>query len=106
VEQAYHGNWDCMNDMLGDFQIDKEVLKGAKVLFAWYEYEDYSGSAFVLFQRNRKLYEVNGGHCSCYGLEGQWEEEETNVAAVLRRKHFGVNVDTVKALVELLKSQQ
>lgn len=31
------------------------------------------------------LYEVNGSHCSCYGLEGQWEEEETTVEALAYR---------------------
>lgn len=50
--------------------------KGKKVLFASYSYQDYSGDAFVLFCENGKLFEVNGSHCSCYGLEGQWTPEE------------------------------
>lgn len=52
-----------------EYKIDKE---GKKILFASYGYENYSGDAFVLFEENGELYEVNGGHCSCYGLEGQW----------------------------------
>lgn len=55
------------------------------ILFATYSYQDYSGDAFVLFERDGKLFEVNGSHCSCYGLEGQFEPEETSVEALAHR---------------------
>lgn len=51
-------------------------LKGVNLLFSYYSYENYEGSAFVLFEKEGKLYEVNGSHCSCYGLENQWSPEE------------------------------
>lgn len=60
-----------------------------EVLLASYTYEDYEGDAFVLFRKGDKLYEVSGGHCSCYGLEGQWEPEETNVESLLHRVKEG-----------------
>ncbi len=82
----YLGIFGCKEDVEREFQLDNKELEGAKVLYASYEYEDYSGSAFVLFERNGKLYEVNGSHCSCYGLEGQWEPEETFVEAIDRRQ--------------------
>jgi hypothetical protein len=50
--------------------------KDINILFASYGTDNYSGDAWVLFEQNGKLYEVNGGHCSCYGLEGQWEPDE------------------------------
>ena len=28
---------------------------------------------------------MNGSHCSCYGLEGQWEPEETDLEAIRHR---------------------
>lgn len=59
------------------------------MLFASYEYADYAGDAFVLFRKDGKLYEVNGGHCSCYGLEGQWEPEETTIEALEHRLKEG-----------------
>lgn len=82
--------------MLGDFGITEQEagLVGATILLATYTYEDYSGSAYVLFQRDGKLYEVHGSHCSCFGLSetdyygnstSQWDPEETTVKAVLRR---------------------
>ena len=39
----------------------------------------------MLFRKDGKLYEVNGSHCSCYALEGQWEPEETTVEALRHR---------------------
>ena len=69
-------------DIAGWFSEDVEVLKGAKILFAEYYTGNYEGSAFVLFSRHGKLYEVHGSHCSCYGLENQWNEEETSVESL------------------------
>jgi hypothetical protein len=39
-----------------------------------------SSSFFLMYKKDDgKLYENYGGHCSCYGFEGQWEPEETSV---------------------------
>ncbi len=59
------------------------------VHYAYYQYRDYSGSALVLFSQGDKLYEVNGSHCSCYGLEGQWSPEETTVESLKFRLENG-----------------
>lgn len=56
-----------------------------EVLLAAYDIDGYEGDAFVLFQRDGKLYEVHGGHCSCYGLEDQWTPEETTWEALAMR---------------------
>lgn len=92
----YLNDWKDSGEagMLGDFGIDKSALDGADVLLASYTYEDYSGHAFVLFRREGKLFEVNGSHCSCYGLaeqdysgddRTQWEPEETSKEALEKR---------------------
>jgi hypothetical protein len=80
----YQDGWGSVEDMCADFCIDASELKGAKVLYALREYGDYCGSCFVLFKRDGKLYDVNGSHCSCYGLEDQWSPEETSVEALYR----------------------
>lgn len=72
-----------------DFEIDDAVLEGAEILLAYYSCADWSGEAFVLFRRDGKLYEVNGSHCSCYGLENQWEPEETSMEALRYRLDNG-----------------
>lgn len=71
--------------------MDDTVMKdgakdGVHILFASYTYEDYSGNAFVLFEKDGQLYEVNGSHCSCWGLtEGQWEPEMVNLEELNHR---------------------
>lgn len=61
-----------------NFEIPESSLDDATLLYASYTQEDYSGNALVVFERDGKPFLVSGGHCSCYGLEGQWEPEETN----------------------------
>ena len=68
-----------------DWRIDINELDDCEIIFHDYAYGDYCGSAFTLFMKNGILYECNGGHCSCYGLEGQWDPEETSVEALKKR---------------------
>lgn len=85
--------------MKTDFNIDESYLDGVEILLASYTYEDYEGEAFVLFRKDDKLYEINGSHCSCCGLEAQdytgenvttqWEPEGTSVESLLKRLNEG-----------------
>ena len=54
-----------------------ELPSNLVLLYADYTYEYYSGDAYVLgYDKEKKqFFEVHGSHCSCYGLEGQWDEE-------------------------------
>ena len=61
--------------MQRDFAISDARLDGVEVLLAAYSYADYEGQAYVLFRKEGQLFEVHGGHCSCYGLEGQWDPQ-------------------------------
>lgn len=95
-----------------DFGITDGALDGVNILLAAYEYEDYSGSAYVLFERAGELYEVVGGHCSCHGLSSQnyycegdtqWEPEPTTVEAVRQRLDADYHLDLCREeLRELL----
>ena len=51
------------NDMACSFAIDIKELENCEILLAVYEQEAYEGWAFVLFEKDHKLYEVNGSHC-------------------------------------------
>lgn len=86
----YKGNFKCKKDVQGAFTCSDKDMEGVKILLAWYGYGDYDGSAFVLFEHDGKLYEVNGSHSSCYGLEDQWEPEETSVEALRHRIEKGL----------------
>ena len=84
----FYGKFESKSDICHEFQIEESALAGCKILFAAYE-ADYEGTALVVFRKNRKLYEVQGAHCSCYGLEGQWEPEATAIEAFHHRLQFG-----------------
>lgn len=77
-ESVFLHNWaeTKIRGIKDDFGIDDEFFEKINVLFAIYTYEEYTGEALVIFERNGRLYEVHGAHCSCRGLEGQWDEEE------------------------------
>jgi hypothetical protein len=78
-------NWSDVEGMKSDFQIGDAELEGVEILLASYGTPSYEGYAFVLFRKDGLLFEVNGSHCSCYGLEGQWEPEETTVESLRHR---------------------
>jgi hypothetical protein len=79
-------------------------LSGIHILLAAYDIDGYEGSAFVLFEKDGKLYEVNGGHCSCYGLEGQWEPEETSVEGIKLRMQSGYGLLSKLEVLEQLNN--
>lgn len=63
-----------------DFPTDEQIL------FASYGGASYEGDATVIFERDGKLFENHGSHCSCYGLEDQWAPEATTAAALVMRQ--------------------
>jgi hypothetical protein len=67
-------------DILSSYEAPADALKDATLIFAMYGGGSYDGYSFILFHKDGKYYEVNGAHCSCYGLEGQWNPEETDIA--------------------------
>ena len=93
----YYGEHKEPEALPPDFPTDEQIIVAA------YEHEGYEGSAFVLFEREGKLFEAHGSHCSCYGLEDQWSPEETTPEALRMRLETGdygvVNTDAVKALI-------
>ena len=81
----YFGCFTCFEDIIEVFEISDKELSGIEIVYAAYDQGDYDGSAHVIYIENNKLYEVNGSHCSCYGLEGQWLPEETTFKALMFR---------------------
>lgn len=75
-EESPYPNVECWVEKKSKMKKALEKWSDINILFASYGQANYSGDAWVLFEQDGKLYEVNGGHCSCYGLEGQWSPEE------------------------------
>lgn len=80
---GFSGEVDVSNQFNAPEVLDYEILVAA------YGSGDYCGAAYVLAAKDGKLFEVEGGHCSCYGLEGQWEPGEISVAYLLQRLSQG-----------------
>ena len=102
---------DCFadkEDMAQQFEIEMSELENCNILFAAYSQEGYEGYALVIFSKDGKLYEVNGSHCSCNGLEGQWEPEETCLMALKGRKYsYGdMQQDLAKFLVDYVFEEE
>lgn len=89
----YLNNFENIDAIIQEFHItDEDAIKQlitSEVLYATYNQGYYAGDAFVLFRADDgKLYEVNGSHCSCYGLEDQWTPEETFKDALQQRRWY------------------
>lgn len=94
----YRGEFSSRADVESSFAVT--LSENTHILLATYDCPDYDGYAFVLFERDGKLYEVNSSHCSCNGLE--WEPEETTWEALKMREFYGY--DDLKRDVEALAS--
>lgn len=92
--------FDSKESIISEFEIDPSLLEGAEILLAYYHVGDYGcdSSAFVLYEKDGSLFEVNAGHCSCYGLSEigysgqagtQWDPEETTIEALEHRATKG-----------------
>lgn len=132
-DPVFSGDWGHLVDMVGEFEginmgyegytaetspyanteawetkktkmnMALEEYQGINIIYAWYEYANYSGAAFVLFEKGGELFEVNGSHCSCYGLEGQWGPEETSLEAIEHRIKNGDSYSLDEYKSELAK---
>lgn len=108
--------WDAYKESVSRPISEAPEYKGVEILLASYSSGCYDGEAFVLFRRDGQLYEVNGSHCSYYGLEGQWEPEPTTVEALRHRMtegnlgtdHWGENqfTDELCQVLDALTRQQ
>ena len=83
MKPVFLGIFDSKESVAAQFE--ENLPEDISIIFASYDYRDYSGSAHVVFEQGGELYEVYGSHCSCYGLEGQWNPEETSVDAIKMR---------------------
>lgn len=76
---VFLNNWQNEDGVFRDFT-DYDVEPDAEmmtynILFASYGTDNYSGDAWVLMEKGGQLFESFGGHCSCNGLEGQFNPE-------------------------------
>lgn len=76
MSKRYFENFKSIEDVYSNFEVGASAVRDEEVLYAYYGYGCYCGSATVLFQRDGKLYENRSSHCSCNGLEDTWSPQE------------------------------
>lgn len=80
---VFLNNFESVKDVETEFDIKLDPKQ--QILFASYGQANYSGDAWVLLYQNEELFEANGSHCSCYGLEGQFELERVQLRELQNR---------------------
>ena len=68
--------------LVGEYEAKSDVLNDLKIVIGYESVGSWgcdSSSFFLLKDKDEKLYEVHGSHCSCYGFEGQFDLEETSI---------------------------
>lgn len=88
----YYGEFTCLNDIVSNFNITNQKVDDMVVLFAAYNFEYYDGFALVIYVQNGKFYIVEGSHCSCFGLEDQWNPDEMPIEALLHMADKGLGM--------------
>lgn len=76
-KRIYHGFKDWAN-VAAEYQAD--LGDEPTHVWAMYATPAYEGMSVVVFKRDGKWWHNVGSHCSCYGLEGQWEPGELDAA--------------------------
>lgn len=88
TDGSYIDDWQgCdWSDVQRAFRMDE--LRPDEVLIARYSCDGYDGNATVLYRNGSDYRYVRGSHCSCFGLEDQWDPDsytlETLIAALER----------------------
>jgi hypothetical protein len=84
--EVYRGQFGSWADVQREFEMD--VPEPDDVIYAEYDTPPYEGYANVIYRNGDRYYWAYGSHCSCFGLEGQWDPEEYDARSrveVLRR---------------------
>jgi hypothetical protein len=86
----FYGDFENEEDVFQNFSVSDADREGVGIFFAVYDTPPYEGYALVIFVRNGKFYVVEGSHCSCYGLEGQWTPDEVDLRVLF---HMAQNAE-------------
>lgn len=85
-------NEEVIQHIVRDYEANKKLVNKFKVLIAYESVGSWgcdSSSWFLLKEKSTgKLFETHGSHCSCYGFEGQFEPEETNLEYLKSEKFY------------------
>lgn len=80
--------WTVRGWMVNNFEIPAAELEPYQVLAGALDEGSWEGSVWFLLRSREtgQLFEVHGGHCSCYGFEDQFKPEPTDLKYLLSDK--------------------
>lgn len=82
---------DIVEHLIIGYEAKREEIEKYNILIAYESVGSWGcdSSSFFLLQdkETKKLYEVHGSHCSCYGFEDQFKPEEATLE-YLKSDHF------------------
>lgn len=83
MSRYYAGDFGSWEDVQKDYGISE---RQPKFVFAYYEYEDYTGSSLVITSEDGENFRIHDAdHCSCHGLEECWSPTEGHPAEAVER---------------------
>jgi len=94
---------EVAQDIAYSYQVERPYVDRFHILVAYLSSPDYEESSyFLLLEKSTgDLYEVSGSHCSCYGFEGQFETEKTDITYLLSpHASFGGQSDEMKKRIQ------
>lgn len=98
MKSTFKNDFEDADNVFCAYDVPKEKRDGIEIIFADYTYKGYSGYSQVIFKENGSFYEVHGSHCSCFGLEGQWEPELIETETYRARMDRLGNKEMVEAI--------
>jgi hypothetical protein len=104
MSEELNRGWTEAADIAQAFQVEEGEVSQYEILYGEYWCDSYEGSAYFLLRKDGKLYEVEGRHCSCNGLEGQWSPHEVVLEQLKdgKRKPFGISATALQKVVDAL----
>lgn len=102
----YNDGFNDWRDMQHQFEMND--AEPEEVIYASYEQEGYEGWSTVIYRNGDKFYYNYAGHCSCYGLEGQWDPEEYSAElflAAYEKGHWGIPDSVRDRVKEFLENK-
>lgn len=85
--EIYEGLFGSWADVQRQFEMN--VPEPEQVIYAEYDQPGYDGWANVFYRIGDQFYWAYGSHCSCYGLEGQWDPEEYDAQSLVHALRKG-----------------
>jgi len=92
---------DVVQDIIYNYQIERMIIDEYQIIIAILNNYGYEEDSYFLLEKNGRLYENFGSHCSCYGFENQFNPEETQIEYLMSDNY---NHRTNDEIMSFLKS--